>query len=237
MASFPVPFPPRGARAAAAVALALAALAGAPGARLGAQPPAATTAPAPAAPAPAPADVRFLQHMMAHHAQALVMTALLPERTAREDLRLLAERIAVSQRDELALMRDWLARRGAPVPAVVTTPGGAPAGGDPHAGHGAGHAGMPGMLTDVELAALAAARGAAFERLFLASMIRHHEGALTMVADYLATPGAAQDAAVFGMASDIDADQRAEIRRMRRLPGAPAATGAATPAAAPAHRH
>jgi uncharacterized protein (DUF305 family) len=161
-----------------------------------------------------PADARFLEHMTAHHAQALAMTVLVPARTARPDLRALAERIALSQRDEIALMRRWLAAHGRPAPADP----------DGHAAHAADdHAAMPGMLTAAELSALAAARGAAFERLFLASMIRHHEGALAMVASYFATPGAAQDAAIFRLASDVDADQRAEIRRMRAMLDATAA--------------
>jgi len=186
---------------------------------------AAPTAPAAAAPPAAradasppahPADVRFLEQMMAHHAQALTMTALVTARTARADLRTLAERIAISQRDEIALMRRWLAAHGQP----------APADGGAHAAHAAvDHAGMPGMLTAAELSALAAARGAAFERLFLASMIRHHQGALAMVASYFATPGAAQEAAIFRLASDVDADQRAEIRRMRAMLAASAAGG------------
>ena len=50
-------------------------------------------------------------------------------------------------------------------------------------------------------------------------MIRHHEGALAMVAELLATPGAAQQSAIFQIANDVDADQRAEIARMRALQG------------------
>ena len=165
------------------------------------------------------ADVRFVRGMIAHHAQALVMTALLPARTTREDMRLLAERITVSQRDEIALMRRWLERRGEAPPAA-----------DAHAAHGAHGAGgaggaahmeggtpMPGMLTPAQLDSLAAASGTDFDRRFLEGMIRHHEGALTMVADLLATPGAGQEPELFSLASDIDADQRAEIRRMRAL--------------------
>jgi uncharacterized protein (DUF305 family) len=73
------------------------------------------------------------------------------------------------------------------------------------------------MLTPAEMDRLAKTTGAGFERLFLESMIRHHEGALTMVAELFATPGAAQEPAIFRLASDVDADQRAEIRRMRAL--------------------
>jgi uncharacterized protein (DUF305 family) len=76
---------------------------------------------------------------------------------------------------------------------------------------------MPGMLTDAELAALAAATGPEFDRLFLELMIKHHEGALVMVKDLFASPGAGQEPELFVLASDIEADQRGEIRRMRAM--------------------
>ena len=151
------------------------------------------------------ADVRFMRHMIAHHAQARVMAALVPERTSRPEIRLIAERIDVSQDDELKQMQRWLRTRGEAVPDA-----------DAHAGHAA----MPGMLSEAELARLAAARGPEFDRLFLESMIRHHEGAVTMVAELFATPGAARESDTYHFASDVNADQRAEIARMRRLLGA-----------------
>ncbi|HVE77400.1 MAG TPA: DUF305 domain-containing protein, partial [Gemmatimonadaceae bacterium] len=183
----------------------------------------AATMPAAGAPADADstrrgsaADVRFMQQMIAHHAQALAMTGLVPTRTGRDAIRLLAERVEVSQRDEIAAMQRWLKRRGEQVP-----------GADAHHDHGAAdQAPMPGMLTPAELAELAGASGALFDRLFLERMIRHHEGALTMVADLFATPGAAQESEVFRFASDVDADQRAEIARMRAVL---AARGGAAP--------
>jgi uncharacterized protein (DUF305 family) len=76
---------------------------------------------------------------------------------------------------------------------------------------------MPGMLTDDEMAHLAAATGAEFDRLFLQGMIKHHEGALTMVRELFASPGGGQDPEVFAFASDVDADQRMEIDRMGAL--------------------
>ena len=165
------------------------------------------------------ADVRFMQRMIGHHAQALAMTALVPTRTSREDMRLLAQRIEVSQQHEIGLMRRWLTDRheGVPNPDDHHEHHGASA----DTGHGAGHheAPMPGMLTPEELARLAAATGAGFDRLFLEFMIRHHEGALTMVAELLATNGAGQETDVFRFASEVDADQRAEIARMRTLLG------------------
>lgn len=158
------------------------------------------------APAVAEVDARFMQGMIAHHAQALDMAALVPGRAARADIRLLAERIDVAQKDEIAQMRAWLTARGLDAP--MPGPG--------HAHHG--HL-MPGMLSAEEMARLEAASGPAFDRLFLEGMIRHHEGALVMVADLFAA-GGGQDPELFRFASDVDVDQRAEIRRMRALLGA-----------------
>ncbi|HLU25713.1 MAG TPA: DUF305 domain-containing protein [Longimicrobiales bacterium] len=183
----------------------------------------APTSPATGAAAPAPdvqeaarrpyteADVRFMQGMIVHHAQAIVMTDMVESRTESRDIRLLAKRIALSQVDEMAMMRSWLETRGEEVPEVDGAHGG-------HGAHGAhGHELMPGMLTDEELANLAAARGEEFDRLFLEYMIRHHEGALKMVADLFASPGAAQDPEIDQFASHVDADQRMEIARMRSM--------------------
>ncbi len=161
----------------------------------------------------AEADVRFMQHMLVHHAQALEMTALVAPRSEWRGLHLLAERIEVSQQDEIAMMERWLRERKEDVPNWRGQ----------HAGHGGGngdHAHMPGMLTPEQLERLAAAQGADFDRLFLEYMIQHHQGALVMVAELFAAPGAAQEAETFQIASEIDADQRVEIERMRRLRGA-----------------
>ncbi len=150
------------------------------------------------------AEVAFMQGMLGHHAQAVTMSTLVADRAALPALRALAERITVSQQDEITRMQTWLTTRGQPVPMV----------GAGHEGHGPT---MPGMLTPTELAELASARGTAFDRRFLQLMIRHHEGALAMVAELLRTSGAAQDPLTFQFVSDVDADQRAEIRRMQAL--------------------
>jgi uncharacterized protein (DUF305 family) len=157
--------------------------------------------------APAPADVTFITGMIAHHAQAVEMVALVPARTTRRELLLIAERIDVSQRDEIVWMRQWLADHGS----ASTEDHGA------HDHAGMGHASMPGMLSPDALASMARASGADFERRFLEGMIRHHEGALTMVATLLGSQDAAQRSEIFAFASDVDADQRAEIARMRRV--------------------
>jgi uncharacterized protein (DUF305 family) len=150
------------------------------------------------------ADVRFMQGMISHHAQALEMTALVPSRTTSEDMRLLAKRIEVSQADEITMMQRWLEVRGESVPTV-------------HAHHAHGATLMPGMLTAEEMAALAAATGVEFERRFLEGMIKHHAGALVMVEQLFASPGAGQESEIYAFASDVDADQRMEIDRMGAL--------------------
>jgi uncharacterized protein (DUF305 family) len=165
------------------------------------------------------ADVRFMQGMIGHHSQALVMTALIPARTLRQDIRFLGQRIEVSQKDEIAMMRQWLKDRHQPVPASATQHEHPSA-----ANHSMNMPGMamsdtlmPGMLTAEQLAELAKANGEEFDKLFLRDMIQHHEGALAMVANLLGTTGSAQEAEVFRFASEVDSDQRAEIARMTAL--------------------
>ncbi|HWE43262.1 MAG TPA: DUF305 domain-containing protein, partial [Gemmatimonadaceae bacterium] len=178
------------------------------------------------------ADVRFMQQMIHHHAQAVRMAALVPARSSSEAVRTLAERIDASQQTEIEAMRHWLEERGelAPGPAmpraVHDSIMGAMRDTSMHdmssmhhmpADSGMDAMLMPGMLTPAQMRALAAASGTAFDRLFLEGMIRHHEGALAMVAELLATPGAGEEPQLFGFASDVDSGQRAEIRRMRAL--------------------
>lgn len=159
------------------------------------------------------ADVDFMSGMIPHHAQAVLIAGWVAERTERRDLRVLAERIAVAQKDEIKLMQTWLGDRGLDVPAADAT----------H--HVMKHGDMehkmlmPGMLTDEELAALKAARGPAFDRLFLQSMIKHHQGAITMVDVLFQSYGAAQDETVFRFASDVYADQTTEIEFMTKMLG------------------
>jgi uncharacterized protein (DUF305 family) len=148
------------------------------------------------------ADVRFMQNMIGHHAQAMEMTALLASRTGSAEMRKLALRIDVSQADEIKMMREWLQARG-------VTPA------SEHAHHMPAGMHMPGMLTAQEMERLAGSTGAEFDRLFLEFMIKHHEGALIMVKELFSTPGAGQESEIFAFASDVDADQRMEIDRMR----------------------
>ena len=147
------------------------------------------------------ADVQFMQGMIHHHAQALDMTALVGMRTASDDLRKLALRIELSQADEIKMMQHWLEVRGQDAPGE-------------HAHHMPGAPLMPGMLTPEEMDLLASAKGVQFDQLFLEFMIKHHAGALIMVDELFSASGAGQESEVFAFASDVVADQRAEIERM-----------------------
>jgi uncharacterized protein (DUF305 family) len=153
------------------------------------------------------ADVRFMQGMIGHHAQALAMSALVPARTQRQDFGMLAERITLSQESEIEQMKRWLESRGESAP---------PTDAHVHAAMGHGEL-MPGMLTEAEMTQLSNARGVEFEKLFLQLMIKHHEGALQMVKTLYATPGSGHDPELFMLASDVDSGQTAEIKRMRGL--------------------
>lgn len=163
------------------------------------------------------ADVAFMRDMVAHHHQALRMTSLTRTNTTHADLAKLAERMDVSQRDEIALMQRWLGQHGTAAP---SSPGG-------HAGHGttgppsttgaAPTHTMPGMLSDAELAQLTAAHGAEFDRLFLQYMIRHHEGAISMVEELLTGGRGGQASDVFLIAQDMSSDQALEVARMKSM--------------------
>ncbi|RJK97733.1 DUF305 domain-containing protein [Vallicoccus soli] len=178
--------------------------------------------------APAPqhnaADAEFVTTMVPHHAQALEMAALAPDRAQDPSVASLAARIAASQGPEVHQMAAWLQAADLPVPAEaeragVQVPGedGGHGGHGGHEGHGdhAGHEGMPGMATPEQMEQLEAASGAAFDRMFLELMIAHHEGALTMAEQLRATGGA--DVQVEEMSDHVIATQTAEIERMRGL--------------------
>jgi uncharacterized protein (DUF305 family) len=167
-----------------------------------------------------------MQGMIMHHSQAVEMTDLLRTRSSTKALQTLGKRISISQSDEIEYMKQWLRDRGQPL--------------------STGHEGMnhmkgmdmssmymgsmnmgsmnmgsmemmPGMLTPAQMKTLAKAKGHAFDYLFLTGMIQHHNGALIMVEDLFATPGAGQDNVLFDFATDIDNTQRAEINIMRAM--------------------
>lgn len=147
------------------------------------------------------ADVRFMQGMIAHHAQAIYMSRLAASNGANPRLLKLAIKIDQSQMTEINQMQGWLRANGQEAPDTASY-------------H---HVMMDGMLTEAQLKQLAEAKGAEFDRLFLDFMIMHHQGALKMVADLHATPGAAQDVDVSVFANDVEVVQTAEIDAMNQL--------------------
>jgi uncharacterized protein (DUF305 family) len=145
-----------------------------------------------------------MQGMIHHHLQAIDMTNLLAGNSHSEDMRKLGLRMSLSQADEVRMMRRWLEVRGQDAP------------GD-HANHIPGAPMMPGMLSPGEMERLAAAKGKEFDELFLQGMIKHHTGALMMVDELFKTEGAGQQSEIFAFATDVEADQRADIDRMTAM--------------------
>ena len=161
------------------------------------------------------ADVKFMTGMIAHHAQALIMSRLAPENGASKDIQTLAARIINAQKDEIASMQQWLKDRDQPVPKIeieglnlMVEINGKPY---THYKH------MKGVLSQQQLVELSKARDTEFDRLFLKYMIEHHAGAVHMVDNLFSTDGAAQDDRAFRLASDIQVDQKTEIERMRLM--------------------
>jgi uncharacterized protein (DUF305 family) len=154
--------------------------------------------------APTKADIEFMQGMIHHHSQAVEMTALMPTHTKNKKLLALGQRISISQTDEKKFMKQWLQDRGQPAMAPMDDM-------DMEMPL------MPGMLTKQQMEALAKAKGAEFDRLFLTGMIQHHTGALTMVDDLFAVPATGQDPLLFDFVTDVDNTQSAEIRIMQAL--------------------
>jgi uncharacterized protein (DUF305 family) len=146
---------------------------------------------------PNSADVDYARMMIQHHSQALDMTELAPERARSSSVKRLAERIAAAQGPEITAMRDWLKSYGKD---------------ERPAEHD--HAAMPGMATEAQLKELRAARGRAFDELFLTLMITHHEGAITMATDVKAQ---GNNIRIEEMADDVVAQQTNEIARMQDM--------------------
>ena len=147
------------------------------------------------------ADVEFMQGMIAHHAQAIVMAQMAEKNGANPQVLKLSNKIDHSQIPEILIMQEWLRRNSQFVP-------------DTSSWH---NMRMDGMLTDDELKAMNSAKGVEFDRLFLTGMIKHHAGALKMVDDLFASPRAGQEVDVNVFANDVVVAQTGEIGIMRRL--------------------
>ncbi|MFI2508265.1 DUF305 domain-containing protein [Streptomyces sp. NPDC018972] len=148
---------------------------------------------------PNSADVSYARMMIQHHAQALEMTGLVPDRAESSKIVKLAERIAAAQQPEIKAMKAWLKSHDKT---------------EQDDGHGHDHATMPGMATQAQLKQLRAADGKAFDQLFLTLMITHHQGAITMSTEL---KGQGNNIRMEEMADDVVAQQTSEISRMRDL--------------------
>ncbi len=149
--------------------------------------------------------------MISHHAQAVIMAKMAPTHGAGRAVQTLCGRIINAQNDEIALMQNWLRDRNRPVPEAKPLPMKMMMNGQEM------EMLMPGMLSDDQMKALDAARGTTFDTLFLRGMIQHHQGAITMVQQLFASPGAGQDDAVFKFANNVNVDQSTEIHRMQQM--------------------
>ncbi|KXK60107.1 hypothetical protein AWW66_20595 [Micromonospora rosaria] len=151
-------------------------------------------------PRPAPpynaADVRFVSMMIPHHEQALVMARLAPERAGNTQIAAIADRILAAQGPEIKALEAWLESKGLKREAAT-------------AQHGHG---MAGMQSPEAMKSLEAARGAAFDKMFVDMMSAHHQGAITMA---LEAQTLGVDPIVNETATSTAVEQRVEIQRMK----------------------
>jgi uncharacterized protein (DUF305 family) len=157
------------------------------------------------------ADIYFMQGMIHHHSQALVMAKWAPTHGASPAVLTLCNRIINAQNDEIALMSNWLRDRNQEVPDPTPGPMKMKMNGMEH------EMLMPGMLSPEEMKDLDQARGKDWDVQFLRGMIKHHTGAVSMVRDLLGTYGAAQDVITAKLSQDVQIDQLTEIERMQKM--------------------
>lgn len=159
------------------------------------------------------ADVEFTQQMIPHHAQAVEMAQVVPGQDVSPELLDLAEAVEAAQQPEIDQMTAMLERWGEDVPSTD---------GDGHDMAGMDDmAGMEGMMSAEDMDALSAATGAAFEQMWLAMMIEHHEGAISMSETELAD---GSDSEAQTLAQEIIDAQEAEIVEMERMLGGSSGT-------------
>jgi uncharacterized protein (DUF305 family) len=149
------------------------------------------------------ADINFLQGMIIHHKQAILMSRFAKNRTNNKTIVDLADRIDVSQADEIDFMEAWLESKNE-LQSVSK---------DNHNLHMK----MSGMASETQLKKLKSSIGTDFDRLFLQLMIAHHDGALEMVDELKKYPGSAYDPLLNEFVSDLVNDQAVEIERMNAI--------------------
>jgi uncharacterized protein (DUF305 family) len=139
-------------------------------------------------------ELMFAQMMIPHHKQAVAMSSLAPTHTGNQEVLALAAKIKSAQQPEIDQMTGWITASGSQV--------------DTH------HSMMmDGMMSEGEMQALEAASGAEFDRLFLSGMIRHHQGAITM----LKMISSSTTAEVVTLRENIRSTQSAEIKQMQEM--------------------
>ena len=166
------------------------------------------------------ADVKFLQGMIVHHEQAILMSSMVGKRTNNPTIVDLADRIDASQEDEISFMEGWLEDRGENIPGENEHSMMNHDGMDHHdMGHHdmSMHLDMVGMASPKQLKQLENSKSTDFDRLFLQLMIAHHDGALEMVKDLKKFSGAAYDPILNEFVSDLVNDQGVEIERMNTI--------------------
>ncbi|MDD2857201.1 MAG: DUF305 domain-containing protein [Candidatus Nanopelagicales bacterium] len=159
-------------------------------------------------------DIAFAQMMIPHHQQAIDMADLAMMHAKSPGVMNLAKQIKAAQDPEITKMGGWLTKWGVSESSSSSTSTAKPSSSDPMAGMDMGSHGGPGMMTDADMAKLSAARGAAFDSMWLHMMITHHQGAITDARQVLKTT---KDAAVAKMARSIISGQTAQIATMKQM--------------------
>ncbi|WP_422771823.1 DUF305 domain-containing protein [Plantactinospora sp. WMMC1484] len=145
------------------------------------------------------ADIRFVTMMVPHHEQALQMAALVPQRAGSTGVIAIADRIRAAQQPEVEVLKGWLRDRR-----LNSLLGGT--------GHE--HPDMHGMQSPEAIAALTATTGTAFDRMFVEMMTAHHQGAIAMAQEVLAS---GVDQRIRELARNIAFEQAVEVNRMREV--------------------
>jgi uncharacterized protein (DUF305 family) len=147
-------------------------------------------------------DVAFATNMIPHHQQAVDLSAMVPDRSTNAALVALAEQISAAQQPEINVMKVFLVQWNEN-----------PDSNSGHAGHGNA---MQGMVDQATMTKLESLNGQEFDKLWLESMISHHQGAIEMAKAEIAN-GDNVDAK--SLAKNIVTTQEAEIGQMKQMLG------------------
>ena len=153
-------------------------------------------------------DIAFAQLMIPHHEQAVQMADLAEKFASSAKVKAMAAQIKAAQTPEIERMTTWLTTWGQPTTMPSSSDGSM--GGMDMGGMGADS----GMMSDTDITALTQARGPAFDRTWLLMMIAHHQSAISMAQEVLATT---TNPDVKDLATTIQAGQATEVSTMKQL--------------------